>query len=106
MSKATKGHGRVTEARLSGTAGTSDKVSKPRDVAELICAVAYTNGGTGGVFSAGLSVLPRRLKLPQRIIDDGLSEGEACGWLRRRDDRVELTAAGVYTAKVSLNLPT
>lgn len=106
MSRVTIGHGRVTPSRLSGVAGMNDKVAEPRDVAESICAIAYRDGRTGGVYAAAFDVLPRRLNLPQQKIDAALVAGENCGWLRRRDGQVELTAAGLYMAKLVLKLPT
>jgi len=106
MSRVTIGHGRVTPSRRSGVAGMNDRIIEARDVAELICAIAYRDGRTGGVYAAALEILPRRLNLPQRTIDEALVAGENGGWLRRHDGRVELTAAGLYVAKLVLKLPT
>ena len=106
MSKATIGHGRVTTSRLSGVAGLNGRVVELQDVAESVCAIAYKDGRTGSVYAAALDVLPARLNLPLRTIDKALTLAENSGWLRRRDGRIELTAAGLYIAKLSLNLPT
>ncbi len=100
MSKATFGHGRVTAQRLSGVAGLNDGLPKPGDIAEQICAAAYTDGKTGGVYAAA-----------QAILNEGLAAGIGAGWLRHCSgtegtDRVELTAAGIYIAKLALKLPT
>ena len=96
----------MTTSRLSGVAGLNDRTIKARNVAESVCAIAYGDGRTGGVYAAALSGLARRLKLPQRTIDDALTVGESSGWLHRRDGQIELTAAGLYIAKLSLKLPT
>jgi hypothetical protein len=106
MSKATIGHGRVTPSRMSGVAGTTDGLPKPGDIAEQICATAYTDGKTGGVYAAALDVLARRLKISQEILNEALATGIGCGWLRQGSGQVELTAAGIYIAKLSLKLPT
>lgn len=106
MSKVTIGHGRVATSRLSGVAGPTVKPADPRDVAEAICAIAYSDGRIGGVYVAALDVIARRLNLPQQTIDAALDTGESCGWLRRGDGQIELTAAGLYIAKVMLKLPT
>ncbi len=111
MSKATFGHGRVTAQRLSGVAGLNDGLPKPGDIAEQICAAAYTDGKTGGVYAAALDVLARRLEVSQAILNEGLAAGIGAGWLRHCSgtegtDRVELTAAGIYIAKLALKLPT
>jgi hypothetical protein len=106
MSRVTIGHGRVTPSGLSGVAGMNDRIVEPRDVAEAICALAFRDGRTGGVYAAALDALPRRLSLPQAAIDAGVVAGENGGWLRRRDSQVELTAAGLYMAKLVLKLPT
>ena len=106
MSRVTIGHGRVTPSRLSGVAGMNDRVTEPRDVAEAVCALAYRDGRTGGVYAAAVDALGRRLSLPQPAIDAALVEGENGGWLRRRNGQVELTAAGIYMAKLVLKLPT
>ena len=111
MSKATIGHGRVTMPRLSGVAGLNDGIPKPGDIAEQICATAYSNGKKAGVFAAALDVLARRLDVSQAILNEGLAAGIGAGWLRHGSgiegtDRVELTAAGIYIAKLTLKLPT
>jgi hypothetical protein len=84
---------------------------KPGDIAEQICATAYTDGKTGGVFAVALVVLPRRLEISRAILDEGLAAGIGAGWLRHGTGtegmaRVELTAAGIYIAKLTLKLPT
>jgi hypothetical protein len=110
MSKATINHGRVTSSRGSGVAGMNDgmndRIVEARDVAEVICAIAYRDGKTGGVYAAALDILTRRVNLPQRTIDEALLAGENCGWLRRGSRQIELTAAGLYIAKLVLKLPT
>jgi hypothetical protein len=106
MAKATIGHGRVTAQRLSGVAGLNDGLPKPGDIAEQICATAYTDGKTGGVYAVALDVLARRLEISQPILNEGLAAGIGAGWLRQGAGRVELTAAGVYIAKLTLKLPT
>jgi hypothetical protein len=106
MAKATIGHVRVTTLRLDGTAGLGDGLPKPGDIAEQICATAYTDGKTGGVFSASVDVLARRLDVSQSILDEGVATGIGAGWLRQRGGQVELTAAGIYIAKLALKLPT
>lgn len=93
--------------RMSGVAGNStNRAVEPREVAEAICAIAYKDGRTDGVYGAALSILSQRLSLPQRTIDEALLAGENAGWLRRGDGQVELTAAGLYMAKLVLKLPT
>jgi len=79
---------------------------EPREVAESICAIAYRDGRIGGLYAAALDVLPPRLNLPQQAVDDALVVAENSGWLRRRNGQIELTAAGLYIAKLSLKLPT
>ena len=106
MTKSTIGHGRVTVSRSSGVTGMNDISGDARDDAVSICVITYSDGKTGGVYAALLNVLPTRLNLPRKTIEKALLAGENCGWLRRRDGRVELTAAGLYMAKMTLNLPT
>ena len=106
MPKATVGLGRVARSRLSGVAGTFEGLPNPGDIAEQICATAYTDGKTGGVFSASLDVLAKRLAISQESLTKELAVGISAGWLRQGTDRVELTASGIYVAKVVLNLPT
>jgi hypothetical protein len=106
MAKAMIGHGRVTPSRLSGVAGINEGLPKPGDIAELICATAYTDGKTGGVFAAALDVLARRLQISPQTLNEALAAGIACGWLRQGAGRIELTAAGIYIAKLTLRLPT
>jgi hypothetical protein len=96
----------VATSRLSGVAGLNDRLTESRDVAESICAIAYTDGRIGGVYAAALDVLPRRLNFPRKTIDEALIAGESFGWFRRRDVQIELTAAGLYMAKLVLKLPT
>ena len=106
MAKATIGHGRVTTSRLSGVAGINDGLPKPGDIAESICATAYTDGKTGGVYAAALDVLAQRLEISPQTLNEALAAGIACGWLRQGARRIELTAAGIYIAKLTLKLPT
>ena len=111
MAKATIGHVRVTTPRPSGVAGLNDGLPQPGDIAERICATAFTDGKTEGVFAAVLDVLSRRLDIPQAILNEGLAAGLGAGWLRQGSGtggagRVELTAAGIYIAKLTLKLPT
>jgi hypothetical protein len=118
MTKPTAGHGRVTTSRLSGVAGMTDGLPKPADIAEAICAIAYTDGKTGGIFAAALDVLAGRLQVSQQTLADALAAGIGSGWLRqgvgqemgkgarRGVGQVELTAAGIYVAKLTLKLPT
>lgn len=106
MAKATIGRGYVTTPRAAGAAGLDDGLPRPGDIAEQICATAYTDGKTGGVYAAALDVLARRLEISQPILNDGLAAGLGAGWLRQRGTQVELTAAGIYIAKLALKLPT
>jgi hypothetical protein len=106
MAKAMIGHGPVTPSRLSGVAGINDGLPKPGDIAESICATAYTDGKTGGIYAAALDVLAQRLQISQLTLNEALAAGIACGWLRQGAGRIELTAAGVYIAKLALKLPT
>ncbi len=80
--------------------------AEPREIAGSICAAAYNGGKTGGVYTVALAALPRALKLPAQTIEEAVVAGENWGWLRRIDGRVELTASGLYTAKLVLNLQT
>jgi len=111
MAKATIGHVRVATPRLSGTAGMASGLPKPGDIAEQICATAYTDGKTGRVYAAALDVLARRLDVSRALLNEGLAAGIGAGWLRHGSgaegtDRVELTAARVFIAKLTLKLPT
>jgi hypothetical protein len=106
MRKATVGHGRVTTSHLSGVAGMMDELPKPADIAEQICAIAYTDGKTGGVYAAALDVLAKRLQVSQQTLTEALAAGIGSGWLRQGTGQVELTAAGIYIGKLALNLPT
>ena len=106
MAKAIIGHVRVATPRLDGAADLDDGLPKPGDIAEQICATAYIDGKTGGVYAASLDILPRRLEISQPILDEGLVAGIGAGWLRQHGRQVELTAAGIYIAKMALKLPT
>jgi hypothetical protein len=108
MAKANIGHGRVTTPRLSGVAGPINASPKPGDIAEQICATAYRDGKTEGVYAATLDVLARRLVISRPYLNEGMSAGIGAGWLRPGTGagQVELTAAGIYIAKLSLKLPT
>jgi hypothetical protein len=106
MAKATIGHRRVTTSRLSGVAGMNDGLPRAGDIAEQICATAYTDGKTGGVYAAALGVLARRLEVSQEILNQALAAGIANGWLRQGTGQIELTASGIYVAKAVLKLPT
>jgi hypothetical protein len=76
-------------------------------IVESICATAYTDGKTEGVYAVALTVLPRRLyHISQKALADALVAGIGLGWLRQGTGRIELTAAGIYIAKVVLGLPT
>ena len=85
---------------------TDARSVEPREIAGSICAVAYNSGKAGGVYSAALAALPRALKLPVQTIEEAVVAGENWGWLRRLGGRVELTASGLYTAKLVLKLQT
>ncbi len=114
------GHGRVTIS--SGVVGMADGLPKPADIAEAICAIAYTDGKIGGVYAAALDVLAGRLQVSQQALAEALAAGIGSGWLRKGigqgmdkgpgmgtrqgAGQVELTAAGVYIAKLVLKLPT
>jgi hypothetical protein len=96
----------VTTSRLSGVAGMNDGLPRASDITEQICATAYTDGKTGGVYAARLDVLARRLEISNEILNQALALGIASGWLRQGTGQIELTASGIYVAKVVLNLPT
>lgn len=106
MAKATIGPGRGTKPGLSGVAGLNDGLPKPQDLAESICATAYTDGKTDGVFAVALDGLAKRLQLSQSTLNEALAAGIGSGWLRQGSGRVELTASGIYVAKLTLKLPT
>jgi len=106
MSELFGSRGRAPAARKTVVGNTNGKGSEPRDIAVSICAIAYGGGKNGGTYSAALASLPRELRLPARTIEEAIVAGESWGWLRRADGRVELTASGLYTAKLVLKLPT
>lgn len=105
MAKAAIGHGRVAKSGLSGVAGLNEGPPPP-NVAESICAAAYAEGKTDGVFAVVLEGLAGRLQLSEKCLTEALAAGIGCGWLRQGNRRVELTAAGIYVAKLALKLPT
>jgi hypothetical protein len=106
MTKATVGHRRVTTSRSSGVAGINGELPKAADIAETICATAYTDGKTDGVYAAALDVLAGRLHISRQTLDEALAAGIGRGWLRQGTGQIELTAAGIYIAKLALKLPT
>jgi hypothetical protein len=96
----------VTTSRSSGVAGMNGELSKAADIVETICATAYTDGKTDGVYAAGLDGLAQRLQISQRALNKALFAGMGRGCLRHGTGKIELTAAGIYIAKVALKLPT
>ena len=106
MTIAIVGHRQVTTSRLSGVAGMNDELPKAADIAESICATAYTDGKTDGVYAAALDVLAGRLQISQQTLDEALAAGIGHSWLRQGTGQIELSAAGIYVAKLALKLPT
>lgn len=85
---------------------SDERSAQSREIAGSICAIAYKGGKRDGIYAAPLASLPRELKLPAQTIERALVAGENWGWLRRNDGRIELTASGLYTAKLVLKLQT
>jgi hypothetical protein len=83
MTKATVGHRRVTISRSSGVAGMNGELPKAADIVETICATAYTDGKTDGVYAAALDVLAQRLQVSQQTLSEALVAGIGRGWLRQ-----------------------
>jgi hypothetical protein len=106
MRKATVGRRRGTTSRSSGVAGMNGEHPNAADIVETLCATAYTDGKTDGVYAAALDVLAQRLQISQQTLDDALTAGIGRGWLRQGTVQIELTAAGIYIAKLALKLPT
>lgn len=105
MTGLTSSRGRVTASRVSST-GKSDKPADPRAVAEAVCAIAYNGGKTGGVYATTPAIVQHRLRLPAPAVEAGVEAGISWGWMRRPNGQIELTAAGLYMAKLVLKLPT
>jgi hypothetical protein len=82
------------------------ELPKAADIVETICATAYTDGKTDGVYAAALDVLAQRLQISRQALDKALAAGIGRGWLRLGTGQIELTAAGIYIAKLALKLPT
>jgi transcription initiation factor TFIIIB Brf1 subunit/transcription initiation factor TFIIB len=82
------------------------ELPKAADIVETICATAYTDGKTDGVYAAALDVLAQRLQISRQALNKALAAGIGRGWLRLGKDQIELTAAGIYIAKLALKLPT
>jgi hypothetical protein len=108
MLKATDPRGRSTSSRSSRArvSDTSDGRPDLGDIAEQICATAYIDGKTQGVFAATFTVLAKRLSISEQTLNLAVAAGISRGWLRQGANRVELTAAGIYVGKLTLKLPT
>jgi hypothetical protein len=96
----------VTTSRLSRVTRINDELPETADIVRSICTTAYTDGKTDGVYGAALNVLARRLQISQRALNKALVAGMSRGCLRQGTGQIELTAAGIYIAKLALNLPT
>jgi hypothetical protein len=106
MTKATNRRRRVTTSRSSGVAGMNGEHPNAADIVETICATTYTDGKTDGVYTAALDVLAQRLEISQKTLNEALVTGIDRGWMRQSTGQIELTAAGIYIAKLALKLPT
>jgi hypothetical protein len=110
MTNATIGDGRATTSRFSGSAGLNDRLRHHFDVAEVICAIVYTDGKADGAYAAAQGVLAARLKASDHAVLQAVAAGIGYGWLRhgsgQRAGEIELTASGIYIAKLTLKLPT
>lgn len=108
MLKTPVGRGRVSSSGSNRLPipNTSDGLPDLRDIAEQICATAYIDGKTEGVYSAVFNVLAKRLHVSEQTLNLAVATGIARGWLRQGSNQVELTAAGIYVGKLTLKLPT
>jgi hypothetical protein len=84
----------------------NDELPETSDIVESICTTAYCDGKTNGVYGTALDVLARRLQISQQALNKALVAGMSRGWLRLGMGQIELTAAGIYIAKLALKLPT
>lgn len=106
MPRSPLGNGVIT-APVTAVPRANEGLPDLADMAEQICAVTFIDGKTAGVFAASFSVLENRLGVSEQTLNLALATGIDRGWLRQRSSNlVELTASGIYVAKLTLKLPT
>lgn len=74
-------------------------------VAAELCATIFGRGSASGRFTIGLTELRRLTALPLDRLEAATAWATQHAWMRSDRDHVELSAAGIYVAKVTLDLP-
>jgi hypothetical protein len=79
-----------------------------KDAATLaanVCAAVLSSGKHDGRFAMSIDELRRAMDLSERQAEVATMWAAEREWVRRRANQVELKAAGIYVAKVTLQLP-
>ncbi len=79
--------------------------AKLEAVAADLCAMVFSSRTAAGGFTMRLSDLSKAAALPPDQLEAATNWAADQAWLRCGPDHVELTAAGIYVAKVTLDLP-
>ena len=88
-------------------ANQADEMSE-KDAASLaanVCAAVLSGGKHDGRFAMSIDELRRAMDLSERQAEVAIMWAAEREWVRRRANQVELKAAGIYVAKVTLELP-
>jgi hypothetical protein len=71
-----------------------------------VCARTYSWGAVKGHFVVSPERAKRELVASDKALLSAIKYGSLHSWLRRKEQRIVLSAAGVYIAKLQLSLPT
>ena len=81
----------------------TQKIYRGVDGANL-CALVFSNGRTGRGCAMTVDDAVKKASLPKDRFKDAIDWSIASGWIRQRPGHMELTAAGIFVAKVQLDL--
>jgi hypothetical protein len=74
-------------------------------LAANVCATVLSSGKHDGRFAMSIDELRHAMDLSERQAEAATMWAAEREWIRRRANQVELKAAGIYVAKVTLQLP-
>ena len=101
-----KGRVRVDRADIGRSPGDwATEAAKYEAIAGKLCAAIFLKGRVLGRFAMLLDELPETTGLPSAEVQAVINWAIEREWLRLGHNYVELQAAGIYVAKVTLDVP-
>ena len=82
----------------------SEILDRGADAVKL-CALVYTNGKNRDRIAMTVDDAVKQTGFVSHRLKEALVWAIVCGWMRLRAGHINLTAAGIYRAKIYLNLP-